>query len=180
MLASGLSVVVAALGLAAPFYSDLTQRVVFLIQRETGALFDTGRTVIWAQVLADLPQRLWFGWGLNNSGLLVAPLPSLNGGAFVFNFPTAESAYVAALVETGIVGFAALLLFVAVVLARAYGVVRATRASACAVGISAATVALFCGSLTVVSLTTDQNGMLLGVLIGMIFGMRTSAEKESE
>jgi O-antigen ligase len=180
LLTLGAIISIVALVLAAPFYDELAQRVVFLIQRETGALFATGRTVIWAQVLAYLPQRPWFGWGLNNSGLLVAPLPSLNGGAFVFNIPTAESAYVAALVETGIVGFAALMLFIVVVLARAYRVVQATRASACAVGISAAMVALFCGSLTVVSLTTDQNGMLLGVLIGTIFGMRTSVEKKGE
>jgi O-antigen ligase len=97
--------------------------------------------------------------------LLVAPLPSLNAGTFVFNIPTAESAYVAALVETGIVGFAALMLFILVVLARAYRNAQSARA----IGIAAATVAIFCGSLTVVGLTTDQNGMLLGVLIGLIF-----------
>jgi len=36
-------------------------------------------------------------------------------------------------------------------------------------GVLAAIVALLCGNLTVSALTTDQNGLLLGVLIGMVF-----------
>jgi O-antigen ligase len=170
LLALGAIILIVALVLAAPFYDDLAQRAVFLIQRETGALFATGRTAIWAQLLAYLPQRPLFGFGLNNTSLLVAPLPSLNAGTFVFNIPTAESAYVAALIETGIIGFAALLLFIGVVFVRAYRNARSARA----IGIAAATVAIFCGSLTVVGLTTDQNGMLLGALIGLIFSSPNS------
>jgi hypothetical protein len=165
----GIIVLIAALGLAVPLYGDIVQRVTFLVQRETGALFATGRTAIWAQLLAYVPQRPWFGWGLNNSVLLVEPLPSINGGAFVFNMPTAESAYVAALVETGVIGFAALMILIIVVLARAYRNVQSSRAPVLQIGICAAIVTILFGNLTVVGLTTDQNGMLLGLLIGLIF-----------
>ena len=165
----GIVVLIAALGLAVPLYGDIVQRIAFLVQRETGALSATGRTAIWVQLLAYVPQRLWFGWGLNNSVLLVEPLPSLNGGAFIFNMPTAESAYVAALVETGVVGFAALMLLVIVVLVRACRNVQSSRAPALQIGICAAIVAILFGNLTVVGLTTDQNGMLLGLLSGLIF-----------
>jgi O-antigen ligase len=121
-----------------------------------------------------VPQRPWFGWGLNNSVLLVEPLPSVSGGAFVFNIPTAESAYVAALIETGVIGFAALMLFIVVILARAYRNVQSSREPALQIGICAAMVAIWCGSLTVVGLTTDQNGMLLGVLLGLVFSSANS------
>lgn len=174
VVASGVIVLIAALGLAVPFYSDMAQRVLFLIQRETGVLFATGRTAIWAQLLPYVPQRPWFGWGLNNSVLLVEPLPSVNGGAFVFNIPSAESAYVAALIETGVIGFAALMLFIVVILARAYRNVQSSREPALQIGICAAMVAIWCGSLTVVGLTTDQNGMLLGVLLGLVFSSANS------
>lgn len=171
-LALSAMVLIVALILAAPFFDDIARRALFLIQREVGAVTASGRTAIWAQLLAYLPQRPWFGWGLNNTGLLVQPLPSLSGGTFVFNIPTAESAYVGALVETGLIGFAALMWFIGVVLTRAF---RVASRSPVATGIGAAIVAILFGSLTVVGLTTDQNGILLGVLIGLIFSSANRA-----
>jgi O-antigen ligase len=91
----------------------------------------------------------------------------LRGGAVAFNNPAAESAYVAALVETGIAGFAALMALFAATLA---GAARRARGDALFVGVLAALVALLLGNLTVAGFTTDQNGMLLGALIGMAFG----------
>lgn len=168
-LAIGVIVLVVGVLLVLPFYAEIAQRIIFLAQREMGVSTNTGRTVIWLQLLTYLPQRLFFGWGLNNTAGLVQAIPSMLGGAFVFNFPSAESAYVATLLETGLVGFGALMLFLVVVLWRAYQNVHAARAPALPIGILAALVALLFGNLTVVGLTTDQNGIFLGVLIGMVF-----------
>jgi O-antigen ligase len=168
-LALGGIVLLAALLIGLPFADPIIQRIVFLVQREAGLISTTGRTAIWAHLIAYVPDRPWFGFGLNNASALVPILPSMNGGAFVFNTPTAESAYVAALVETGIVGFVALLAFIGVILWRAIGNVRAVQTPAIHIGVLAATVAILCGNLTVAGLTTDQNGMLLGALIGLLF-----------
>jgi O-antigen ligase len=168
-LALGSVALLAAILLAAPFLDAVVERAQFLIQREAGVLSATGRVAIWAQLLAFLPQRPLFGWGLNNAAHLVEPLPTLRAGAFAFNIPAAESAYVAALIETGISGFAALMIFAVVILLRAFRNARAANAPAIHIGIVAAMVALLCGNLTVAGLTTDQNGLLLGVLIGMAF-----------
>ncbi len=179
LVVGGLVLIIAAV-IAVPFSDAIVQRVVFLVQREAGALSATGRTAIWLHLLANVPQRPWFGFGLNNALFLVPILPSLNGGAFVFNLPTAESAYVAALVETGIVGCVGLLGFIAVVLGRAYRNARTATMPAREAGIFAALVAVFCGSLTVVGLTTDQNGLLLGVLIGLVFARVNQVDASTE
>ncbi len=168
-LALGVLVGVVALALAAPFYDAIATRVIFLIQRETGIVTTSGRAAIWAHLLGYVPARAWFGWGLNNTALLVEPLPSLMAGTFVFNTPTAESAYVAVLVETGVIGFVGLMTFLALALARAWRSARRAETPAWVIGVGAAIVALLCGSLTVVGLVTEQNGMLLGLLIGLIF-----------
>ena len=148
------------------FFEPLVQRGAFLIQRESSASYETGRLEIWGQALAALPQRPFFGFGLNNAGQLIAPTQSLRGGTFIAVANAPESAYVATLVETGVIGFAALLWFIGAVLVRAY---QRARASLLYAGVLAAIVALLCGNLTVNGLTTDQNGLLLGVLVGMVF-----------
>jgi O-antigen ligase len=160
---------VAALLFAAMFYGDIAARVLFLTQREEGAISVAGRVTTWIQLLGFLSERPLFGFGLNNTTWLLDWVPSLSGGAFVLNTATPESAYIAALVETGVVGFGALMLFIIVVVARAYRNAQAARAPAFDIGLGVAVVAILCGSLTVVGLTTDQNGMLLGALIGLIF-----------
>jgi|GEM_PF-853661 len=148
------------------FFEPIIQRGAFLIRREAGASYETGRLEIWSQAIVALPQRPLFGFGLNNAGQLIAPTQSLRGGTFIAVSNSPESAYVATLVETGIVGFAAWLWFIGAILVRAY---RRARASMLYAGVLAAIVALLCGNLTVSALTTDQNGLLLGVLIGMVF-----------
>ena len=163
--------VVAVLGLVAALalsFSDVfAQRLLFLVQRETGAIAAAGRSAIWLQLLSQLPQQVWFGYGMNNTTSLVLPQPTLIGGAFAFNIPSPESAYVAAIIETGVVGFASLLALLAVVVLRAYS--NARRAAPMALGVLAAISASVFGNLTVASLTTDQNGLLLGVLVGIVF-----------
>lgn len=156
-----------ALALGVVFFDQIFQRVVFLIQRETGVLSATGRVAIWAQLIAHLPERPLFGFGLNNAISLIAPMPSMSGGQFTFAFATPESAYVATLIETGIVGFTALGIFFAVVCVRAWQNVRHSFDSA-SIGVFAALVAILFGNLTVAGFTTDQNGLLLGALIGIV------------
>jgi O-antigen ligase len=158
--------VVALLLLGAMFFEPLTQRATFLLQRETAESYETGRLEVWRQLVAALPQRPLFGFGLNNAGQFIAPTQSLRGGTFTIAFSSPESAYVATLVETGVIGFVFLLWFLGAVLVRAY---RRARHSTLDVGILAAIVALLCGNLTVAALTTDQNAVLLGVLIGLVF-----------
>jgi len=164
----------ALLLLGAIFFEPLVQRGAFLLQSETGESYETGRLEIWGQLFAALPQRPLFGFGLNNAGQLIAPTQSLRGGAFIANTNSPESAYVATLVETGIVGFAFLAWFIGAILARAF---RRARDSTREVGVLAAIVALWCGNLTVSALTTDQNGLLLGVLIGMVFANDARAQE---
>ncbi len=171
LAACGLLGVVLLLGVI--FFEPLVQRGTFLLQREAGNSYETGRLEIWSQALAALPQRPLFGFGLNNAEQLLAPTQSLRGGTFIATSNSPESAYVATLVETGIVGFAFWLWFIGAVLVRAF---RRARASLLDVGVLAALVALLCGNLTVSALTTDQNGLLLGVLIGMVFAQNDRAK----
>ena len=152
--------------LSLPFADLLMQRAVFLVQREQGDTGTAGRLEIWAGLLQVFFQRPLFGFGLNLSAVLTEPSRTLNRGAIAFNFPSAESAYISALVETGIVGLAALLVLFVGTLLRA---VRRARSDPLFVGVAAALVALWVGNLTVNGFTTDQNGMLLGLLIGMVY-----------
>jgi len=151
------------------FFDSIGQRILYLVQRELGLVSVSGRSAIWAHLLTHLPERWGFGFGLNNADWLVDPLPSARGGEFIFAIPAAESAYIAALIETGLVGFAALIAFLGAVLARAIEGMRTSVTPAWRVGILAALVAIVLGNLTVVGLTSDQIGILFGVLIGMVF-----------
>lgn len=161
----GLAVILGG-GFIALTFEPIAQRILFLLQREAGMLTGVGRAAIWMQLFAALPRQWLFGFGLNNAVGLVEPLPSMRGGEFVL-VPTApESAYVAALVETGIVGFAVLFWFLGAVLKQAY---RGATRSPTQIGILAALAALFIGNLTVTGLTTDQNSFLFGTLIGIVF-----------
>jgi len=169
----GLGVGIGALVLAAPLADALAQRVWFLIQREAGTMFTSGRLAIWGELLGVWAQHFWFGVGLNNAGAFVSPMPSLSGGAFTFVVPSAESAYIAALVETGVLGFIALVALFTLALVRAGQRWRASQ-DALDLGLLAAVVALLVGNFTVAGLTTDQNGMVLGLMLGMI-----SAESEA-
>ena len=165
----GLIVLILATLLAAPFADTIVQRVTFLVQREAGELSSTGRLAIWTQLLTHLAQRPLFGFGLNNATLFIEPMRTMIGGAFAITTPAPESAYVATLIETGILGFVALASLLVGLLVRAYRNVGET-GNTLHIGILAAIVALLCGNLTLTGLTTDQNGMLLGVLIGIVYG----------
>jgi O-antigen ligase len=167
VLALGVVGVGAALLLALPFADQLAQRALFLILREQGATGTAGRLEIWANLLQDFLRRPVLGFGLNHAALLTEATRTLRYGAVAFNNPSAESAYVTALVETGLVGLGALMALFAATVARA---ARSARVDARFIGILAALVALLLGNLTVAGFTTDQNGMLLGALIGMTFG----------
>jgi hypothetical protein len=167
MFAIGLIGLGSAILLALPFTDLIVQRALFLVQREQGGTGTAGRLEIWASLMQVFAQRPVFGYGLNQAAVLTEATPTLNRGAFGFNYPSAESAYVAALVDTGMAGFAALMALFTATLARA---ARRADSDALYVGILAAMVALLVGNLTVAGFTTDQNGMLLGMLIGMVFG----------
>ena len=143
-------------------------------RHETITVTKRGKAVARLVPVESAPERPLFGFGLNNTTWLLDWIPSLSGGAFVLNTATPESAYIAALVETGVVGFGALMLFIIIVVVRAYRNAQAARTPALDIGICAAVVAILCGSLTVVGLTTDQNGMLLGALSGLIFSTANS------
>ncbi len=164
------AIVVIGLGcailLSLPFTDLIVQRGLFLLQREQGGTGTAGRLEIWAGLLQVFAQRPIFGFGLNHAAALTEASRTLNRGAIAFNFPSAESAYVSTLVETGFVGFTALLALFAVTFRRA---VRRARGDRLFVGVAAALVALWMGNLTVAGFTTDQNGMLLGMLIGMVY-----------
>lgn len=162
-----------AIILVLPFADLVGQRVSFLIEREQGAFGTAGRLEIWASLFQFFMPRPLFGFGLNNAILLAEPMRTLRSGAIAFNATTPESAYVAAWIETGAVGFSALMILIGVVLVRAYWNARETM-NAMHIGILAAIVALLLGNVTVTGLTTDQNGMLLGILIGMVFGKRSA------
>ncbi len=152
-------------------FGDLIgQRLVFLVLREQGTFGTWGRLETWGNLIQFLPQRPLFGFGLNNAPFLVEPARTLRGGITAFNPTSPESAYVAALIETGAVGFIALISLFTIVVARAYQNIRESAEPAIHIGILAAMVALLLGNLTLTGLTTDQNGMLLGVLIGLVYG----------
>ncbi|MBI5305131.1 MAG: O-antigen ligase family protein [Chloroflexi bacterium] len=164
----GLALGVIALALAAPLADALAQRALFLIQRESGSVFTTGRLAIWVELLDVWTRHPWFGVGLNNAEGFIEPLSSLNGGAFTLVVPSPESAYVAALVETGAVGLLALGAMFALTLTRAWQRWRASR-DALDLGMLAAIVAWLVGNVTVAGFTTDQNGMVLGLMVGMFW-----------
>ena len=166
VLVIGIIAIGVAIILTLPFADQIVQRAAFIVQREQGATGTAGRLEIWASLFQDFLQRPLFGYGLNHAALLTEASRTLRYGAVTFNSPSAESAYVTALVETGLVGFGALTALFAAALMRA---ARYARADALFVGILAALVALLLGNLTVAGFTTDQNGMLLGALIGMTF-----------
>ncbi|MBI3535952.1 MAG: O-antigen ligase family protein [Chloroflexi bacterium] len=157
-----------ALMLALPFADVIAERVAFLIQREQGAFGTLGRLDIWLGLFTNFLQRPWFGYGLNHATLLTPPGKTLSGGAIAFYTVAPESAYVAALVETGAVGFIALIFFLTNALTRAFKIARA-QSNAARIGICAALVALLVGNLTITGLTTDQNGMLFGMFVGLVF-----------
>ncbi len=168
--AIGLVLVVGALAVALPFADLIGQRALFLVQREQGSLSAVGRLQIWAGLSQFVAQRPLFGYGLNNAIALIAPQWTLREGALGFVFSTPESAYVSALVETGLVGFVALAGWLLMAVANGYQRARAARQAAPFVSMVAALLALVFGNLTVSGLTTDQNGMLLGMLVGLIYG----------
>ena len=69
------------------FFDSIGQRILYLVQRELGLVSVSGRSAIWAHLLTHLPERWWFGFGLNNADWLVDPLPSARGGEFIFAIP---------------------------------------------------------------------------------------------
>jgi len=145
-----------------------SERGLFLLQREQGEFGTSGRLNIWIQLADEFLRRPFFGYGLNHAATLIPATRTLSAGAITFIATPPESAYVAALIETGALGFGALMLWLAIALRRAGRAARIFGDPA-RVGIFAALVAILFGNLTVTGLTTDQNGMLLGALIGMTF-----------
>jgi O-antigen ligase len=152
--------------IALPFADLLVQRVTFVVERELG-LGGLGRLEIWTSLAQYFGNRPIFGYGLNNSILLTDPSRTLVGGASALNPTASENAYLALLIETGAVGLLAFLSLVALALTRSYQHARID--SSLSIGVCAAIVALLVGNFTVTGFTTDQNGMLLGILLGMVF-----------
>ncbi len=161
-----------ALVIAVPFSSSLQERAAFLVQREQGAFGTSGRFEIWASLLGAFSHRPLFGYGLNNAVLLAEPLRTLRDGIVAYDAAAPESAYVAALVETGIIGFVGLVGLLGAALYQGYRNVLSSNYSALEIGLLAGLVALLLGNLTVAGLSGDQNGMLLAMLLGMVFGKR--------
>ena len=159
-------VLIVGVVIALPFADLIVQRMTFVVQRELG-LGGLGRLEIWANLAQYFGNRPIFGYGLNNSILLTDPSRTLVGGASALNPTASENAYLALLIETGAVGLCAFLSLIALTLSRAYR--RARTDSSLSIGVCAAIVALLVGNLTVTGFTTDQNGMLLGILLGMVF-----------
>jgi O-antigen ligase len=156
--------------LALPFEDLIAQRAAFLIQREQGAYGTAGRIEIWANLFQYFVQRPLFGFGLHNSIYLTDAMRSHVGGAIVFNLTSPESSYIAALLETGAVGFLALLSVFAFAWTRAYRSVGTSLAPAMTIGVLAAMTAILMGNLTIAGFTSDHNEMLLGLLVGMASG----------
>ncbi len=167
---AALFVLAGALVLVLPFSDLLVQRALYLIQREQGLVGSVGRLAIWTSLLQFVPQRPLFGYGLNNWISLIEPQLTLHDGASTLVLSAPESAYVSTLVDTGLVGFVALASWLLGAVVTGYRYAR-RRGGMLYVGIVAALVALLAGNLTVSGLTTDQNGMLLGMLVGLIYGM---------
>lgn len=164
-----------ALLLVLPFGGSLSERAAFLIQREQGDSRDVGRLDIWASLIPAYLQRPLFGYGMGNSPSSGDVLRTLRYGAFGTNPVSPESAYVQLLIETGTVGFLALLTLFAMTFASAVRQIRINQNERQAIGILAALVALWVGNLTVSAITTDQNGMLMGLLIGLVFSKWNAA-----
>ncbi len=167
---AGLCVLGLLVVLAVPFSDLLGQRALFLLQREQGLSGTIGRLSLWSGLVPFIAQRPFFGYGLNNANLLIDPLPTLRAGASALISASPESAYLSSLVETGLVGFAALAVWLFAPLLRAYRRATGNNATIFA-GVVATVAALLAGNLTVSGFTTDQDGMLLGILIGIIYGM---------
>ncbi len=166
----GVFMLLFGVALAVPSSELVGQRVLFLIQREQGIFGTTGRLAIWSSLLQFTAQQPFFGYGLNNAIAFVEPQRTLRDGASGFLVATPESAYVSLLVETGIVGVIAVLAWL--LSALTIGFRRAVAGvTPLYLGMVAALAALLAGNLTVSGFTTDQNGMLLGMLVGMIHGM---------
>lgn len=168
-LVVALAIVAIAIIVTMPFADSISQRAAFLIQREQGEFRDVGRLRIWLNLFSSYTQRPIFGYGLNNSELLSEPTRTLRAGAFAFNPTSPESSYVQTLIETGAVGFFALMSLFGVALVRDYRRARDGSNAALFAGLFASLVAILLGNLTVSGFTTDQNGMLMGVLIGLVF-----------
>lgn len=160
---------VIAVILVLPFLGVISDRVAFLVERELGDSRNPGRMSIWSSLLPTLVERPLFGFGMNNTSASEQVLRTLKFGAFGTYPVSPESAYVQVLIEMGVLGFIALLIVFGMTLARAVKNIRANQDSIPLVGILAALVALWAGNLTVSAFTTEQNGMLMGLLIGLVF-----------
>jgi O-antigen ligase len=154
---------------AALFSNSIVQRAAFLLQREQNQSLMTGRTQIWLRLMPAFMERPLFGYGLNNADVIAEPTRTLQNGVFGLISTAPESSYVGTLVETGVIGFVALMSFFAMALKTAYRRARAGMDAPLFAGVFAALVAILVGNLTVSGFTTDQNGMLMGVLIGLVF-----------
>lgn len=166
----GILFLLGAIILVVPFADLIGQRAAYLLLREQGGTGTAGRLEIWQSLSQVFIQRPLFGYGLDNAPLFTEPMRTLRDGIVAYNDTSPESGYVAVLVETGVVGFAALMALFGVTLARGFRLVRASSEWGMMAGLVAAIVALLLGNLTVAGFTTHQNGMLLGLLIGMVFG----------
>lgn len=164
-----LAVVVLGILVTLPFADAISQRTGFLIQREQDQFREVGRLRIWLNLLSSFAERPIFGHGLNSSEFIVESARTLRGGAFALNPTSPESSYVETLIETGAVGFFALMSLFGVTLVRAYRRAREGANAIAYAGVFAALVAILFGNLTVSAFTSDQNGMLMGILIGLVF-----------
>ena len=164
-----LGLVLLGLILTVSFIGPISERTAFLIQREQGDSRSVGRLDIWASILPAYAQRPLLGYGMGNSPTSGEVLRTMRFGAFGTNPVSPESGYLQVLVETGAVGFLGLLTFFGITCARAARLVREKKDAAIVIGILSALVALWAGNLTVSAFTTDQNGMLMGLLIGLVY-----------
>jgi O-antigen ligase len=73
----------------------------------------TGRTIIWSFVSPYINQRLWLGWGYQSFWNVGAESPNLNATDFVSGLVQSHNGYMDILIETGVVGFAIVLGFIA-------------------------------------------------------------------
>jgi O-antigen ligase len=160
---------VLALILILPFLGVISDRLTFLVERELGDSRNLGRLSIWSSLLPALIEHPLFGFGMNNRPPLQEVLRTLKFGVFGTYPVSPESAYVQVLIETGALGFIALMSFFGMTIAHAVKSIRSNSNAIAHVGILAALAALWAGNLTVSAFTTDQNGLLMGLLIGLVF-----------
>lgn len=163
-------VLVAVIVLFLWFADPLLQRAAFLVQREQGAFGMVGRLGIWSQLVSPFLARPLFGYGINNAAPLLEPTRTLSGGAFGFVSTAPESAYVAALIETGAVGLLSLVLLYAATFVRGLRTLSSGNDHGIMIGAMAGLAAILFGNLAVTGFTTDQNGMLMGILMGIVWG----------